>query len=119
VTRDVEKRWSDPSAFRRAAWYAAAVIGGALAVMAIALVWAGTDSQDCADTQSVVCSDPGRYILVFVPTGILLLGGLGAFAQAYRSWRRGGTWPIWHGAGWILLTFMLIYLGMSARVFAP
>lgn len=119
MTRDVEKRWSDPAIFRRAGWYAAAVIGGALAVMVITLVAAGTDSQDCTDKQPVACTDAGRSILVFAPTGILLLGGLGAFAQAYRDWRSGGTWPIWHGAGWILLTFMLIYLGMSARVFAP
>lgn len=57
-------------------------------------------------------------VLVFVPTAILLLGGLGAFAVAYRVWRRGGTWPIWQGAGWVLLVFMLIYLGMSARALA-
>lgn len=118
MTGDVEKRWSDPTTLRRAGWYAAAVIGVAMAVMVITLVSAGTDSQNCADRQPVACSDVGRYVLVFVPTGILLLGGLGAFATAYRAWRRGGTWPIWHGAGWILLTFMLIYLGMSARVFA-
>ncbi|MFC9357052.1 hypothetical protein ACFTZB_10800 [Rhodococcus sp. NPDC057014] len=119
MTRDVEKRWYDPTTFRRAGWYAGAVIGAALAIMVITLVATGTDRQDCADMQPVACTDSGHYILVFVPTGILLLGGLGAFVIAYRTWRSGGSWPIWHGAGWILLTFMLIYLGMSVRVLAP
>lgn len=99
MSGDVEKRWSDPSTFRRAGWYAGAVVGAALAVMVITLVAAGTDRQDCADAQPVACTEVGRYILVFAPTGILLLGGLGAFLGAYRAWRGGGTWPIWHGAG--------------------
>ena len=115
----MEKRWSDKSAFRSAATYVGAVIAVALAVMALTVVWAATGRRKCADDgQSLLCSDPARMVLVFVPTVILLLGGLGAFVVAYRVWRRGGTWPIWHGAGWALLVFMLIYFGMSARVLA-
>ncbi|WP_368680533.1 hypothetical protein R1X32_10010 (plasmid) [Rhodococcus opacus] len=118
MTEDVEKRWSDGATFRRAASYAGVVIGAALIVMVVTVVWAAVGGADeCADAQAMVCSTPGRYVLVFVPTGILLLGGLGAFVRAYRAWRTGGTWPIWHGAGWALLVFMLIYLGISARVF--
>jgi hypothetical protein len=117
VTRDVEKRWSDKSAFRSAASYVGAVIAVALAVMALTAAGAATGRQECADEgQPPLCSDPARRVLVFVPTAILLVGGLGAFVVAYRVWRRVGTWPIWHGAGWVLLVFMLIYLGMSARV---
>ncbi|WP_368680617.1 hypothetical protein R1X32_10555 (plasmid) [Rhodococcus opacus] len=117
MTEDVEKRWSDGATFRRAASYAGVVIGAALSVMVITVVWvAAGEADECAD-EEMVCSTPGRYLLVFVPTGILLLGGLGAFVRAYRAWRTGGTWPIWHGAGWALLVFMLIYLGISARVF--
>ncbi|MFE7421757.1 hypothetical protein [Rhodococcus sp. NPDC057529] len=122
MTGDVEKRWSDPTTFRRAGWYAGAVVGAALAAMAITLIATDADRRDCADTRPVTCTEVGHSIVMFVPTGILLLGGLGglgAFVNAYRAWRSGGTWPIWHGAGWILLTFMLIYLGLSARVVAP
>lgn len=85
----------------------------------ITLVAAGTDSQHCADGQPIACTDVGHNMLVFAHTGILLLGGLGAFATSYRAWRSGGTWPIWHGAGWILLTLTLIYLGASARELVP
>ncbi|XDK88904.1 hypothetical protein R1X32_10170 (plasmid) [Rhodococcus opacus] len=91
MTRDVEKRWSDKSAFRSAATCAGAVIAVALAVMALTVVWAATGRRECADRgQSLLCPDPARMVPVFVPTAILLLGGLGAFVVAYRDWRRAG-----------------------------
>ncbi|MEU2006911.1 hypothetical protein ACH47B_37555 [Rhodococcus sp. NPDC019627] len=95
------------------------VIGAALIVTVVTVVWtAAGETDECTGAQTMVCSTAGRYILAFVPTGILLAGGLGAFVHAYRAWRTGGTWPIWHGTGWALLVFMLIYLGISARVLA-
>lgn len=119
MTNDVEKRWSDKPTFRRAGLYAGAVVGVALLLMAITVAWAAANRDECADAQFLVCASPDRYVLVFGPTAILLLGGLGAFVRAYQVWRRGGTWPIWHGAGWALLTFMVIYLGISMRALAP
>jgi NADH:ubiquinone oxidoreductase subunit H len=101
--RDVEKRWHDPDALRKAVRYGIAVIvvaGIAFAVFAI------------VDKSSVVlaCSVPV----------ILFLGGVGALVKAYLVWRDGGTWPIWQGAGWFLLTLMLVCLSIpwSAATFA-
>jgi hypothetical protein len=37
----------------------------------------------------------------------LFAGALGAFAKTYADWRALRTWPIWHGAGWFLLTLAL------------
>jgi hypothetical protein len=93
MTNDVEKRWHDPAAFRAAVIYSLAVI----AVAGIALVV-------FAFTRMV-------FAAVLVP-GVLLLGGIGAFIQTYRVWRRRGTWPIWQGAGWFLLTLMLLCLSI-------
>ncbi|WP_368680842.1 hypothetical protein R1X32_11715 (plasmid) [Rhodococcus opacus] len=77
------ERWSDKSAFRSAATCAGAVIAVALAVMALTVVWAATGRRECADRgQSLLCPDPARMVPVFVPTAILLLGGLGAFVVA-------------------------------------
>jgi len=36
-----------------------------------------------------------------------------AFVRTYRVWRDEGTWWGWHGAGWFLLTLMLVTLAMS------
>jgi hypothetical protein len=36
--------------------------------------WAAASRDQCADPTSLVCTDPARYLLVFAPTLILLLG---------------------------------------------
>ena len=91
MTNDVEKRWHDPAAFRTAVKFDSAVIVAAgLALIAFAV------------TRQV-------FIAVLVP-GFLFLGGVGAFVQTYRVWRRGGTWPIWQGAGWFLFALFLLAL---------
>jgi hypothetical protein len=119
VTNDVEKRWSNPRVLRTASWYTLAVIALALAVMAVAAIWAViARPDDCAADTALACTSAPRLVLALVPTSILLLGGLGAFVQTYRVWRTGGTWPIWHGAGWVLFIAMLLYLGISATALA-
>jgi NADH:ubiquinone oxidoreductase subunit H len=100
--RDVEKRWHDPAALRQATHYGIGVIavaGIAFAVFAVV--------------------DKGSVVLASTVPAILFLGGIGAFVKAYRVWREGGTWPIWQGAGWFLLTLMLVCLSIpwSAAMF--
>ncbi|MCW2691058.1 MAG: transrane protein [Mycobacterium sp.] len=95
MTNDVEKRWNDPAAYRAAARYTAVVVivaGIALATFAFTA------------PQSVVVASA-------VPL-ILLLGGVGAFIKTYRVWRAQGTWVYWQGAGWFLLTLMLVSLSI-------
>lgn len=117
MTRDVEKRWSDPQTFRKAVLFDAATIVLALIAMAVAMV-VGSGIGDCPAEGSRLCTDTARMVVVVVPSALLLFGGIGAFVQAYRAWRRNGTWPIWQGAGWFLFVLMLIYLGISVRAVA-
>jgi hypothetical protein len=32
--------------------------------------------------------------------------------KTYRVWKEEGAWPAWQGAGWFLLTFMLVCLSI-------
>lgn len=43
---------------------------------------------------------------------ILFAGGIGAFVKTYRVWKEEGAWPAWQGAGWFLLTLMLVCLAI-------
>jgi hypothetical protein len=101
--RDVEKRWHDPRALRKAVTYDAVVI--AVAGIAFA-IYATTDRASLVLASSV--------------PAILLLGCICAFVKAYQAWRSGGTWPIWQGAGWFLLVLMPVGLSVpwSAAVLA-
>ncbi|MBB3038779.1 hypothetical protein [Hoyosella altamirensis] len=103
MTRDVEKRFYDPPTFRKAATYATVVIVLALGSMGVLLLWAAPESGGVAGN-----------LLTFGPAAILLLGGIGAFVQTYRVWRRGGTWPLWQGAGWFLLVLFFAYAALSS-----
>ncbi|PQP16055.1 hypothetical protein C5613_37260 [Rhodococcus opacus] len=98
---------------RRAATYTVAVMGGAVVVALLSVAWMSIGSGDCAESM-MECAGGEKYVLVFGPPALLLLGGVGAFVQTYRVWRAGGRWPIWQGAGWMLFVFMLIYASLSA-----
>lgn len=97
--RDVEKRWNDPVVFRRAAGYSAAVVAVAAALTALFLV-----------------VDRTNPVLAASVPAVCFLGGIGALTLGYRSYRAGGTWPIWQGAAWLLFTVML--LGLAMPMFA-
>ena len=95
TTNDVEKRWHDPAAFRAASVYVASIIAVAgLAVVLFLLI--------------------GREVPLWAlgTPIVLLVGGIAAFIKTYRIWRACGTWPIWQGAGLILLTLMLVSLSI-------
>jgi hypothetical protein len=95
TTNDVEKRWHDPAAFRAASVYVASIIAVAgLAFVLFLLI--------------------GREVPLWAlgTPIVLLVGGIAAFIKTYRIWRAGGTWPIWQGAGWFLLTLMLVSLSI-------
>lgn len=64
--------------------------------------------------------DKGSVVLASTVPAVVFLGGVGAFVKAYRLWRVDGDWVIWQGAGWFLLTFMLVCLSIpwSAATFA-
>ena len=93
--RDAEKRWHDPPTVRKAITYVAAVI--VLAAIAFAL-------YALIDRTSVVYASS-------VPA-IVLIGGIGAMVKTFLTWRKGGLWVAWQGAGWFLLTFFLVCLSV-------
>lgn len=97
MTNDVEKRWNDPPVFRSAARYV-------IVVIALAAIWLVAD----------LLIDPANVLWGAGSTAILVLGGVGAFIQGYRVWKRGGTWTIWQGAGWLLFALMLATMGTAA-----
>jgi hypothetical protein len=87
----------------------AAVVGVGFVVMAAA--WVSTCGGMSVDT--VACGPPQRTLLAFGGPLILLAAGLWAFLRTYRVWREEGTWWGWHGAGWFLLTLMVVTLSMA------
>ncbi|MCV7281534.1 hypothetical protein H7J88_18025 [Mycolicibacterium flavescens] len=95
MTDDVEKRWDRPAAFRAAASYVGVVVAIAAVVFVVYALTAKT---------SVVAASA-------VPAA-LFLGGLGAFGKTYQVWKAKGTWVQWQGAGWFLLTLMLVCLSI-------
>jgi hypothetical protein len=95
------------SAIRFAVLAAAAGIG----FLVLAAVWVSTCPGTSVDT--VACGRPERTILALGGPLILLAAGLWAFVRTYRVWRVEGTWWGWHGAGWFLLTLMVVALAMG------
>ncbi len=86
-----------------------AVIG--LVFLVTAAVWVSTCNGATADT--VACGVPQRALLAVGAPVILLVGGLRAFVRTYLAWRKNETWWAWQGAGWFLMTLMLLVLTMS------
>jgi hypothetical protein len=97
LRNDVEKRWHDPAGAHAAKWYVVCVIGVAAIAFVATVVW-----------HSMMAA-------VLVPI-TLFVGGVGALVKTYLTWRADGTWPIWQGAGWILLLLMLLCLGVPVAV---
>jgi len=97
MTHDAEKRFDRPGTFHEAAMYVGAVVAVAGVVFA---VYAFT-ARDSVVTASLV-------------PAILCAGGIGAFVKTYRVWKEEGAWPAWQGAGWFLLTLMLVCLSIPA-----
>jgi hypothetical protein len=79
--------------------------------LVVAAVWVSTCDGATADI--VACGAPQRTLLAIGAPVILLIGGLRAFFRTYQAWRKEETWWAWQGAGWFLLTLMLLALTMS------
>ena len=96
------------SAIRFAVLAAAAAVG----FLVVAALWVSTCSGALA-VDTAACGAPQRTLLAFGAPVILLAGGCWAFVKTYRVWRERGTWWAWQGAGWFLLTLMLLTLTMG------
>ncbi|MGH3633521.1 hypothetical protein [Mycobacterium sp.] len=88
-----------------------------VAFLIVAALWVST-CNGAMTLDTAACGAPQRTLLAFGAPGILLAGGLWAFVKTYRVWRDSGTWWAWQGAGWFLLTLMLLTLTMSVPTIA-
>ncbi|MEV5833313.1 hypothetical protein [Nocardia sp. NPDC052112] len=113
MVNDLEKRWTaDDRTFHRVAIYVAAVLAVAALVFVITAIWAA-ERRPCAGAETMLCDTAAKSAILAGPTLVLMFGGIGAFVQTYREWRRGRSWPIWQGGGWFLFTMMIVYLGIG------
>ncbi|OBH16170.1 hypothetical protein [Mycolicibacter sinensis] len=96
---------------RSAIRFAGVVTAAAVAFVLLAAWWAG--SCDPA-AETVACGRPYRAVLAAGAPVILAGGGVRAFLRTYRVWRARGTWWGWQGAGWFLMSLMLLVLFISA-----
>jgi hypothetical protein len=101
---------------RDALRFALFVAGVGGAVLLVAAAWVSTCAGATADT--VACGAPQRTLLAVGAPAILLIGGLLAFVRSYRSWRKHETWWAWQGAGWFLMTLMVLVLTTSTPAVA-
>ncbi|MCV7077818.1 hypothetical protein [Mycobacterium szulgai] len=77
----------------------------------MAALWVSTCPGVNVDTAA--CGAPERTMLAFGGPVILFAAGLWAFLRTYRVWRDEGTWWGWQGAGWFLLTLMVVTVSMG------
>ena len=101
---------------RAAIRFALLTTGAAVGFLVLAALWVSTCPHTGVDTAA--CGTPQRTVLALGAPVILLAGGLWAFLRTYRIWRVEGTWWGWHGAGWFLLTLMIVTLSMGVPAIA-
>lgn len=87
-----------------------------VAFVIMAALWVSTCGPGSIDT--VACGPPQRTMLAFGGPLILFAAGIWAFLRTYLVWRDEGTWWGWHGAGWFLLTLMVLTLSMAVAPIA-
>ncbi len=101
---------------RAAVRFAVLAAAAGVGFLLVAALWVSTCGGANVDT--VDCGPPQRTLLAFGGPLILLAAGLWAFWRTYRVWRSEGVWWGWHGAGWFLLTLMIVALSMGAPAIA-
>ncbi len=96
--------------------FAVLVAVAAVGFVVMAALWVSTCPGMGVDT--VACGAPQRTLLAFGGPLISLAGGLWAFLRTYRVWKARGTWWGWHGAGWFLLTLMVLMVSLGVAPIA-
>ncbi|MEZ0382467.1 hypothetical protein [Mycobacterium sp. pW045] len=99
---------------RSAVRFAGVITAIGVAVVLLAAWWASSCDASTGSVQTVACGRPYRAVLAAASPVVFAAGGLRAFLRTYRVWRARGTWWGWQGAGWFLMSLMLLVLIMSA-----
>ncbi|WP_253900489.1 hypothetical protein [Mycobacterium asiaticum] len=103
----------DEKTFATAVRFGAAVVGLAMLVLLLTVMWAGSCKSGSGDHSLEHCGALRRNAIALGSPLILLLGGIAAFVRTYRVWRMGGRWWVWQGVGWFLLALMLVVLTLA------
>ncbi|BBX74631.1 hypothetical protein H7H78_18220 [Mycobacterium shinjukuense] len=106
----------DDSEVRAAIRFAVSAAAAGVGFVILAALWVSTCSGVSVDTAA--CGPPQRTMLALGGPLILLAAGIWAFLRTYRVWREEGTWWGWHGAGWFLLTLMVVTLALGVAPIA-
>lgn len=107
---------SEDGEVRAAIRFAVLAAAAGVGFIVMAALWVSTCPGTGVDTAA--CGAPQRTLLALGGPLILLAGGLWAFVRTYRVWRVEGTWWGWHGAGWFLLTLMIVAVSMGVPAIA-
>lgn len=99
---------------RSAVRFAGAITAVGVAFVLLAAWWAASCDADPRAVETMACGRPYRAVLAAGSPVIFAAGGVRAFLRTYRVWRERGTWWGWQGAGWFLMSLMLLVLMMSA-----
>lgn len=99
---------------RSAARFAGLTTVVGLAFVLLAAWWASTCDAAAETVETAACGRAYRSVLAAGSPAIFAAGGVRAFLRTYRVWRARGTWWGWQGAGWFLMSLMLLVLLMSA-----
>lgn len=99
---------------RSAIRFAGVITAAGLAFVLLAAWWAGSCDGARETVETVACGRPYRTVLAGGAPAIFAAGGVRAFLRTYRVWQARGTWWGWQGAGWFLMSLMLLVLIMGA-----
>ncbi len=112
-TTDRHKNAATNSPGRRAVLYTSVIVGLALLITVVFAPLAANSPNACAEDEVFSCMSVNRYILTFVPSSLLVIGGITAFVKTYTVWRSGGPWKVWHASGWALFVMMIIFVSAA------
>jgi uncharacterized membrane protein len=96
---------------RAAVRYAVLASVAGIGFIVVAALWISTCGAGDVDTAA--CGVTQRTLLGLGAPAILLGSAVWAFWRTYRVWREEGAWWGWQGAGWFLMTLMMLTLTMG------
>ncbi|ANA98518.1 hypothetical protein [Mycobacteroides chelonae] len=112
---DPARKSLDKRTFGRAMWFSLAFVAIAAMTLITTVMWIGQCSISL-DVNEALCRRHGTPMIALASPAVLLIGGIIAFVQTYRSWKRHESWWIWQGAGWFLLLLMVVNLMLAGRM---
>ncbi|WP_078312957.1 MULTISPECIES: hypothetical protein [unclassified Mycobacterium] len=112
---DPARRFRDRRTVQKAVRFSLTVVILAAITLVATVMWIGRCSISL-DVNTALSSREGTPLIALASPTVLLIGGIVAFIQTYRVWRRRESWWVWQGAGWFLLVLMVVNLMLTGRM---